>query len=94
MEDTQRVDQSDQIAEARGSAMICSDHAERARESFGWRIFSEAKNTQQRGRETHREGSAEAREGDAEPGRAHTGPTQSSTEPSRRSPRFTARLTL
>lgn len=54
MEDTQAVDQSDRIVEARGNTMICSDHAERGRESFGWRIFFGAKNTQQRGKETLR----------------------------------------
>ena len=58
--------------------MICSDHADRGKGSFGWRIFSGAKDTQQRGKETHRGGNAEGREGDVEPGRAHASPMQSS----------------
>ena len=38
---------------------------------FGQRLFSEAKNTQQRGREIHREVSAVPSEGDAGPRRPH-----------------------
>jgi len=51
---------------------------QRGRESFGWRIFFEAKNTLYRGRKTQRGGIIEGREGDIEPGRAHAGPTQTS----------------
>ena len=74
LEETQRVDQLNRIAKARGSTMICSYHAKRGRGSFGWRIFSGAKSTQQRGKETHRGGNAEGKEGDTEPGRAHACP--------------------
>lgn len=35
LEDTQKVDLLDQIVEARGSAMTCSDYTKRGRGNFG-----------------------------------------------------------